>query len=216
MILALIVVLVVRSGKDSSNLSPELVAALAEWNAGRYEPAGADIGKAMLASPELAEHEDVTRPLAAPVGDEAARRALTKLLDGTALGHSRAMASALAETAVTDEPKKRDGALALLRGRQELLSGEQAARTRLRDAETCEAFTAAKALVDDVDTAAATRDLERLDLGECKAMLRVSRLCDSCGGNTQNTPSRAGSTPPTPSPNRGGKGNKGRGRDKKR
>lgn len=183
LIAVLVVVLVMKTSKGTTtttNASSELAAALAEWNAGRYEPAGAAIGKTVLASPEIAELESVSRPLASPVGDENARRALTKLLDATPLGRSRAMAAALADAAVTDEPQKRDAALGLLQTRQDLLSDEQAARVRLRDAETCEALAAAKDLESEEETAATTRDLERLDLGDCKVMLRVTNLCDAC------------------------------------
>lgn len=199
-----VVVFLMRTTNGTTSSSRDLTAALTEWNAGRFEPAGATIAKEMLASPELAESDSVSKPLAAPIGDESARRALVKLLDATSLGRSRAMASALADVAVTDEPKKRDAALGLLRTRQDLLSDEQAARTRLRDAETCEALEAAKALESEEETAATIRDLERLDLGECKAMLRVSKLCEAC---------KTGPVQPNAAPDRGKA--KGRGKGKK-
>jgi hypothetical protein len=124
---------------------------------------------------------------------------VTKLLETTALGRSRAMASALAEVGVADEPKRRDAALGLLRARQDLLSNEQAARVRLRDVDTCEAFDAAIAAETEVATNATKRDLERLALGECNAMLRVNRLCDACKGGraagTEKPPPRAGTAP---------------------
>jgi len=195
--IVIIAVLVMRGPSGQSPLPPELAAALADWNDGKYEPAGAAIGKAILASPELAERDDVGRPLAAPVADETARRALTKLLETTALGRSHAMASALADVAVADDPKRRDVALVLLRERQDLLSKEQAARTRLRDAETCEALDGAKASATDVATSATKRDLERVTTGECKSLLRVTSLCDTCAGAPVKAASRSGAAAPT-------------------
>ena len=42
------------------------------------------------------------------------------------------------------------------------------------------------------DTSGTRRDLERLDRGECQAMLRVRALCDAC----ENRPFRAGGEEP--------------------
>ena len=197
----LIVVLLARSCGAPTTLSPELAAALADWRNGKYEPAGAVIGSAVTATPALAELEAVSKPLAAPVADESARRALAKLLDTTVLGHSRGMVSALAEVAVTDDPRGRDAALGLLRGRQALLSNEQGARVGLRDADTCELFDAAKRQATEAATTATQRDLERLGRGECKAMLRVGNICEACAGGgpaTENARPRAGSAPAAP------------------
>jgi serine/threonine-protein kinase len=222
---ALIVALLLRSPKEAATLPPELTAAVGDWNDGKFEPAGAAIGKVVLATPSFAELESLSRPLAAPVGDDSARRAVTKLLETTELGRSRAMASALAEVAVGDEPARRDVALNLLRNRQDLLSDEQAARVRLRDASTCEDLDTAKAAESQVGTEATRRDLERLGLSECKTMLLVSRLCDACTGGratprpgavTQGKPVIPAAPAPPPSPPDHGNGNgHGRGNGRK-
>jgi serine/threonine-protein kinase len=165
-------------------LPPELAAALVDWKNGKFETAGAAIGKAVAASAPLAELDAVSKPLAASVADESARRALGHLFETTTLGGSRAMASALADVAVADEPKGRDGALRFLHGRSGLLSAEQAARVHLRDAESCATLEAAKAEETQVATAATERDLDRIHSGECKTLLRVSQLCDACTANS--------------------------------
>jgi hypothetical protein len=88
------------------------------------------------------------------------------------------MASSLADVAVTDDAKPRDAALSLLRSRHSLLAKESLARVRLRDAETCEAFEAAKEEETRAGTIATRRDLERLALGQCTSMVRARQVCD--------------------------------------
>ncbi len=179
-----VVLLLVRAGAigNGSTLSPELAAALEEWESGSFDVAGAKIEGAMKREPTLAEGEAVTKPLAQRVAHEGARRVLRGLLQRTTLGRSRAMAAELADKAVGDEPAARDGALELLRPRQELLSNEQSARVRLRDAADCEALERARQQEVLAATASTQRDLERLGRGECTAMLRVNHLCEACAG----------------------------------
>ncbi len=165
----------------TATISPELAAALADWKSGKTEPAAQTIRKAIDAAPELAENDAVTRPLAAPLADEPAARALAKLLAATALGTSRAMASALADVAVSDDAKPREAALWVLRTRHQLLSKENVARVRLRDAETCQAFDAAKDEAVRVATVAARHDLTRLAHGECRSMVRATKVCGCIG-----------------------------------
>lgn len=165
---------------SAATISPELSVALTDWRSGKVDAAEAVIRNAVVASSELAELDAVTKPLAAPLADESAARALQGLLERTALGSSRSMASALADVAVTDDAKPRDAALALLRSRHPLLSKESLARVRLRDAETCEAFEAAKEEETRAGTVATRHDLERLALGDCTSMVRARHVCE-CG-----------------------------------
>jgi hypothetical protein len=207
----LIVIFVVRSHQDTTSVPPELARALADWQKGKFELAGAVIGSAIKESPQLAELDAISKPLAAPVADEAAGRVLATLLETTSLGQSPAMALALADVAVTDDPRGREEALRLLRARQRLLPNEVAVRVQLRDADTCEAFEAAKAQESRAATTATRRDLERLGLGQCKSMLRVSRLCDACATSA---PTRGHSSPGDDGPRGDSANAKGKDKDK--
>jgi serine/threonine-protein kinase len=169
-----------RSSSGPSVMPVELTTALVDWRNGKFEASSAVIGRSVTEAPALAELEEVAKPLAAPIADDSARAALAKLFEATPLANSHAMATALAETAVAEESKARDAALGLLRARHDLLSTEQRARVRLRDAETCDALQAAKAQAAEVATAPTQRDLERLAKGDCKVMLRTNHLCDAC------------------------------------
>jgi serine/threonine protein kinase len=187
----------VPAAASSAPMSPELTSALNDWRSGKIDPAARVIRDAIVASPDLAEVDAVTKPLAAPLADEAAARALENLLAKSALGSSRAMASALADVAVTDDSKPRDAALALLRTRHHLLSKESVARVRLRDVESCEAFDAAKDEAARVATVATRHDLERLGHGDCKSMLRKSHVCGCIGPSPlEPTPSADPATDP--------------------
>jgi eukaryotic-like serine/threonine-protein kinase len=174
----------------AATISPELSAALTDWQSGKADAAETVIRNAVVTSPELAELDGVTKPLAASLADESAASALKRLLERTALGSSRSMASALADVAVTDDAKPRDAALSLLRSRHSLLSKEPLARVRLRDADTCEAFEAAKEEEKRVATVATRRDIERLALEHCTSMVRVRHVCDC------NRPAAAEPIPP--------------------
>jgi serine/threonine-protein kinase len=172
---------------NAATISPELSAALTDWTSGKAAAAETVIRNAVVTSPELAELDTLTKPLAAPLADESAAGALNGLLERTALGSSRSMASALADVAVTDDAKPRDAALSLLRSRHPLLSKESLARVRLRDADTCEAFEAAEEEERRAATVATRRDLERLALGHCSSMVRVRDVCD-CNGSAPAEP----------------------------
>ncbi len=205
----LLVVLVTKSCGGPPTLSAEMTAALADFRSGKLDPSTSVIRSALTADPKLAESDAVAQALAAQVGNETARRALAGLLETTALGRSTAMASALATMAVKDEPTARNGALELVRDRQDLLTAEQGARVRLRDAEECDDFEAAKNEEAKVATTSTLRDLERLTLGECKRMVRVTEVCECKGGGGKGGPPGLGSGSP------GGPGGPGKGKGKK-
>ncbi|MFO0586573.1 MAG: serine/threonine-protein kinase [Polyangiaceae bacterium] len=179
---ALLVILLARSCGGAPSLSSDLSAAVGDWKSGKLDTSAQTIRAALTDNPKLAENEELAQGLASQVGTEPGRRALAGLMDTTALGKSAAMASALATMAVKDDPQVRDAALDLVRDRQDLLNPEQGARVRLRDAPRCDAFESAKNEEGKVATAPALRDLERLDNGECKRIVRVPSVCDCRGG----------------------------------
>jgi serine/threonine protein kinase len=179
----MLAVLIAHSYRGDSSAPSQVAGALADWNGGKLDPAAAALRSALTADPKLAGDVVIARTLAASVGDEAGRRALAGLLATTALGRSTAMASALAAVAVQDEPRARDGALELLRERQDLLSKEQGARVRLRDSDDCETLQDATTEETEVATTDTLRDVERLRSPECKTLLRVVELCEECKGS---------------------------------
>ena len=209
----LLVVLIAKSCGGPNALSAEVTAALADFRSGKLDPSTSVIRSAITADPKLAESDAVAQALAAQVGNETARRALAGLLETTALGRSTAMASALATMAVKDEATARNGALELVRDRQDLLTAEQAARVRLRDAEECDDFDAAMNEEAKVATTSTLRDLERLSHGECKRMVRVTDVCECKGGGGKGGPPSLGSGSPGAPPKGKGKKDKGKKND---
>ena len=208
----LLVVLLLKSCGGPPSLPSEVTAAIADWKAGKIEPAGTTIRSAIASDPRLADDETLAQALASQVGNEAARRALAGMMEASPLGRSKAMATALVAMAVKDDPPPRDGALELLRDRQDLLDAEQGARVRLRDAEECEELEAAKTEETNVASTSTKRDLERLSLGDCKRMVRVKEVCECKGGKGPATLGSGGPAGPGKSKGKGKK-DKGRPRD---
>ncbi len=206
----LLVVLVAKSCGGPPSLSADVTAALTDWKAGKLDPSTTVIRTAVTEDPKLAESDVLAQALAAQVNNEASRNALAGLLETTPLGRSKAMAFALATMAVKDDPATRDGALELVRDRQDLLTSEQLARVRLRDAEKCDDYEAAKTDEGKLATSATLRDLERLSHGECRRIVRVPEVCECKGGPRGGGPSASGS-PGGP----GGPGGPGKGKGKK-
>jgi serine/threonine protein kinase len=164
--------LVIRGGDLSEGMS--------HWTGKRYGEASVKLRAALAASPDAAENSDLASTLAGSLRDRDAQRELDALMNATALGRSRAMASSLAGVALSGDKDERDASLGLLRSRLDLLGAEPRARVSLRGVDDCDELRDALALIVALGPGPGQDDVRKLSGSDCKELLRRPHLCQQC------------------------------------